>query len=57
MGNEFAKEILAAAKEGLVIGLKDGIKDGVKDGIKDVVKGLIKDTTDAIFSLPKKLLK
>ena len=53
---DFAKEILAAAKEGLLIGLKDGIKDGIKDGVKDVIKDTIKSAFTAVTELPKKLI-
>ena len=49
---DFVVEMMGAAKDGLVAGIKEGIKDGIKDGVKDMIKTGIK----TLFEMPKKYL-
>lgn len=49
---DFGKELLRAAMDGLVMGIKDGIRDGIRDSIKE----FFKNTLGVVATLPKKLL-
>lgn len=49
---DFGKELLRAAMDGLVMGIKDGIRDGIRDSIKD----FLKNTIGVLAALPRKML-
>lgn len=49
---DFGKELLRAAMDGLVMGIKDGIRDGIRDSIKE----FLKNTIGVLAVLPRKML-
>lgn len=49
---DFGKELLRAAMDGLVMGIKDGIRDGIRDSIKE----FLKNTIGVLAAFPRKML-